>query len=327
MSASSRGVHELPSQPLGVGPRNRLPDFFVVGQPKCGTTALHAAFARHPEIFVPEAKEPNFFSREWLRPDGPVNTLEDYSALFSHAGPDQRVGEASVFYLSSPTAPAAIARVCPDARIVAIVREPAALLHSLHLQFVRSGFEPEPDLRKALALERERRDGRRLPRTAGAWRRRLFYSDQVRYVEQLRRYAELFPRERILVLPYDDLQADGLGTLRRILRFIGVDPALSTEIGQVNSTVRVRFRYLNRIAAREQGLTWRAATGLAKTTLPRGVRTALRRSWPRLAYGTPPAPDRRLSEELRRRFKDEVVALSDWLQRDLLTLWGYDRLD
>ena len=327
MHTPSRGVDELPFHHLGVGRNNRLPDFFIVGQPKCGTTALHAAFARHPEIFVPEAKEPNFFSSEWLRTDGPVNTLEGYRDLFSQAGPHQRVGEASVFYLSSPKAPEAISRACSDARIIAIVREPAALLRSLHLQFVRSGFEPEPDLRKALALECDRRGGQRLPRTAGAWRRRLFYSDQVRYVEQLRRYAELFPRERMLVIPYDDLQEDNLGTLRRMLRFIGVDPTLSTKIEHVNTAVRVRSRYLNRIAASEQGLTWRAATGLAKTTLPRSLRIALRRSWPRLIYGTPPAPDQRLSNELRRRFKNEVVALSDWLQRDLVTLWGYDRVD
>ncbi len=98
---------------------------------------------RHPQIFMPENKEPWFFAAELHertppRPAGTPTTMEEYLALFAAAGPGQRVGEATILYLWSHTAADAIAEVIPDARIVAILREPASLLRSLHLQFLES---------------------------------------------------------------------------------------------------------------------------------------------------------------------------------------------
>ena len=101
--------------------------------------------------------------------------------------PEQRVGEASPSYLRSRTAAGAIAEVQPDARIIAILREPASFLRSLHLQLVQTHVETEKDLRKALALEERRRAGRQSP-ARSARPTDLLYSDHVRYVEQLRRY-------------------------------------------------------------------------------------------------------------------------------------------
>src|SRR5947209_9142139 len=142
-----------------------LPDFYIVGSAKSGTTALYEMLRRHPQIYMPESKEPWFFASELHertppRPEGTPRTLEEYRAWFRDAQPGQRVGEASVLYLWSRTAARAIADVRPDARIIAILREPASLLRSLHIQFVETYVETEHDFAKALTLEDERQIGR-----------------------------------------------------------------------------------------------------------------------------------------------------------------------
>ena len=174
----------------------RLPDFFIVGHAKSGTTALYEMLRAHPQIFMPDSKEPWFFAAELLertppRPEGTPRTLDEYRAWFAGARPEQRVGEASALYLWSHTAAGAIAEVQPEARIIAILREPASFLRSLHLQFLETYIETEPDFARALALEDARRQGRQVPRHT-YWPQALLYSEHVRYVEQLRRYHEAF---------------------------------------------------------------------------------------------------------------------------------------
>src|SRR6476660_530724 len=112
----------------------RLPDFFVVGHPKSGTTALYEMLRRHPQIYMGELKEPWFFASD-LRPRFQAHgsgvapqTLEEYAVLYEGARPEQRIGEGTSSYLLSRTAAAAIAEVQPDARIIAILREPASFL-------------------------------------------------------------------------------------------------------------------------------------------------------------------------------------------------------
>ncbi|HUH82034.1 MAG TPA: sulfotransferase, partial [Solirubrobacteraceae bacterium] len=219
--------------PEGLPPGARLPDFFVVGQPKSGTTALYHMLRRHPQIFMPENKEPWFFASELHertppRPAGTPRTLSEYAALFAPARAGQRAGEATVLYLWSRTAAQAIAETVPDARIIAVLREPASLLRSLHLQFVETYIETEPDLRTALALEGPRREGRHVPRHT-YWPQALAYSEHVRYVEQLRRYHERFPPGRVLVLIYDDFRRDNAATVRTVLRFLEVDEEIAIE--------------------------------------------------------------------------------------------------
>src|SRR6476469_9314603 len=115
-----------------------IPDFFVVGHPKCGTTALHQMLMRQPEIFMPDSKEPWFFAEElhWRtppRPEGTPRSLPEYAEWFAAARPGQTVGDGTAYSLWSKTAAANIASVNPAARIVAILREPASLLCSLLL--------------------------------------------------------------------------------------------------------------------------------------------------------------------------------------------------
>jgi hypothetical protein len=334
-SSESRGAAPLaPTTALAAPAHARVPDFFIVGQPKSGTTALSEMLRRHPAIYMPASKEPWFFATELLertppRPGGTPQTLEEYLSWFVQAAPEQRMGEASPLYLWSRTAAARIASVCPHAKIVAILREPAALLRSLHLQFLESHVETEADFRRAIALEDARRAGRRLPRHS-YWPRTLLYSEQVRYVEQLRRYEAVFAPEQMLVMIYDDFKADNESTVRRVLRFLDVEDAEPIEVMEANPTVGVRSQRLNELVhalSVGRGPVSRAIKAAIKVLTPDEMRRgAVRAAQRNVVYREPPPPDESFMLELRRRFKGEVVALSEHLDRDLVSLWGYDGL-
>jgi hypothetical protein len=264
------------------------------------------------------------------RPGGTPSTLDEYLRAFADAQPGQRVGEASPFYLWSRTAAARIAEVAPEARIVAVLREPVSFLHSLHLQFVESYIEVEPDFAKALSLESERRQGRHVPRYT-YWPRALLYSDHVRYVEQLQRYHAAFGPQQVLVLIYEEFRDDNEATVRRLLRFLEVDDGHPIAQREANPTVRVRSgRAHEAVHALSVG---RGPVSLAlkralKAVTPRDMRRSmLRRAKRRLLFGEPRPADAGLVLELRRRFKGEVEALSEYVGRDLVSFWGYDHLD
>lgn len=304
----------------------RFPDFFIVGHQKSGTTALYEMLRRHPQIFMPDLKEPRFFASD-LRfrfdpgaSSGLPRTLDEYLALFEEAAHDQRVGEASPSYLTSQTAASAIAAVQPAARCIAILREPASFVRSLHLQLLQEHVEAESDLRTAVQNEELVRDGRRV----------LRYSDHVHYVEQLRRFHAVFPPEQILVLIYDDFRRENDATVRRVLRFLDVDQTVRIETVEANPSVGARSLRrdgLVRALHGRGGPLSRAAYRGVRLLTPAGLREgALRTLRRRIVYDKPAPVDVSLVNDLRRRYASEVTALSDYLSRDLVSLWGYDEL-
>jgi hypothetical protein len=310
------------------GPQTRVPDFFIVGHAKSGTTALYEMLRSHPQIYMPDLKETRFFARE-LHPAGALarahpETLEEYLALFAPALPGQRTGEASPSYLRSVSAASRIAALRPDARVIAILREPASFVRSLHMELLQAHVETEKDLGKALALE----DGRRRERAHGSpvIPQSLLYSEHVRYVQQLRRYEAVFPPHQMLVLIYDDFRADNEATVRRLLRFLEVHDSPAIAPTEANPTVLVRSpRLYGLVRSLYLGSTpvTRTARATIKALTPRRLRhdaLALQR---RLQWSAPRSLDEELMRQLRARFKGEVAALGDHLDRDLITLWGY----
>ncbi len=307
-------------------PKRRVPDFFIVGHHKSGTTALYEMLRRHPQIYMPDVKEPRFFASDLraLMRDGAgahAETYDEYLSLFDAAKPEQRVGEASPSYLRSAVAASEIAAVQPAARCIAILREPASFVRSLHFQLMQGHVETEKDLGRAIAREEITREGQRV----------LRYSDHVRYVEQLRRFYDVFPPEQVLVLIYDDFRADNEATVRRVLRFLDVEDTAPIEVREANPTVSIRSVRLDKMVGalyKRRGPVSRRVKTSIKAFMPRDLRAnplgAFRR---RFIYGRPQPPDEALMLELRRRFKGEVVALSEYLGRDLVTLWGYDDID
>lgn len=278
------------------------PDFFIVGHPKCGTTALHTMLRAHPQIFMPEVKEPRFFAPDVIPR---TRTLDEYLALFAGGQAGQILGEADPHSLASRLAAPAIAAHNPAARVIALYREPAAFLHSLHLQRLRSRPETPKDLASALDL----------------------YLDYTRYAEQLRRYREALPADQILVLVYEEFRRDNAATVRRVLEFLGVDASYPIDMVEANPSFATRSAAdtLLRRALNADGPAARASKRVLRTVTPRSVRRAAILGFRQHVVRAPaPPPDAAVIDELRGRLKPEVVRLGDLLGRDLVTLWGYD---
>jgi len=285
----------------------------------------------HPQIYMPDVKEPQFFASD-LRvpipgssPRAAPMTHEQYLALYAPARPEQLVGDASTRYIWSATAARRIAEAQPAARIIALLREPASFLRSLHLQLLQNRSEREPSLRRAIALEADRREGRELTKLAASQPQLLMYCERARYVDQLRRYHAVFPREQVLVLVYEDFRAANEQTVRGVQRFLGVDDSAPLQVVEANETVRRRVGIDEAMFAVTYGRGSLASVKQAiKLLTPRAVRRgAFKALQQGVVFGEPEPPDEEFMRELRRRFKPEVEALSEYLGRDLFALWGY----
>lgn len=326
----------IDASPAQRGQQQRMPEFFVVGHHKCGTSALYEMLRRHPQIYMPEVKETWYFASE-LRSAGQrrrlverPETLEEYLSLFAGAKAEQRIGENSPAYLMSDTAARRIADAQPDARIIAILREPASFLQSFHLQCLRNHIETEKSFAKAIALEADRREGKHIPRHSGR-PHELLYSNHVRYVEQLQSYHAVFKPERVLVLIYEEFRSDNEATMRKVLDFLDVDDSAPIEVLEANPSYRVRSPQLHELVRSVylgRGPVSRTVkAGMTSLTSRQLRRKLLRLTLRQVVYGQPQSEDERVLRELRRRFKGEVVAISEYLGRDLVSLWGYDQLD
>jgi hypothetical protein len=214
------------------------PNFFIVGAPKCGTSALWHYLSSHPRIFMPARKEPHYFASD-LPSYRTVHSLADYLALFEGAGPDvAAAGEASVYYMYSRTAIPNIRRFDPAAKLIAMVRNPIDMIHSFHGQLVYSQQE-DRDLRTALRLQADRRLGKHVPVTS-VEPSLLQYTQMARLGEQMERLFDAVPREQVLVLFFEDLTRSAKDTYEEVLRFLGVPSDGRTEFPAVNQAKKRR---------------------------------------------------------------------------------------
>lgn len=300
----------------------KKPDFFIVGAPKCGTSWLAHYLAAHPNIFMAR-KEMHFFGAD-LRfgPQFYRRDLDSYLAEFDGWAGQTRAGEASVWYLFSQQAAAQIKAFNSEARILILLRQPAAMLYSLYHQFRADGNERLGSFEAALALEPERRAGRFV------WRQTYFpqgldYRATARYTEQVRRYFEVFGRERVHVILYDELAADPAKTYRQTLNFLDL-PAQGVDFGfeVINGNKTVRSPALRAVL---NDPAVRGAAIALRSRLPRPVFRLLQRTaaqlggWNHRVEKRPPlSPDLELS--LRCEFASEVERLGELLGRDL-THW------
>jgi hypothetical protein len=286
---------------------------------------MYRMLRSHPQIHMPR-KEPSFFVPELISNQAKYAGIADYLSLFDGATPEQRIGESTPSYLWSRTAASRIAEVQPHARIIAILREPASFLRSLHLQFLRTDVESEPDLRRAIALDAQRAEGKQLPRNSTK-PKLLVYAEHVRYVEQLQRYHAVFPADRVLVLIYEDFRADNESILRQVLGFLEIDPAAPIEVIEANPAAGVRSPRLNELVRSlylGRGPATRVLKGAVKTVTSQRLRHGAIGTVRRMQVDEAPPADEQLMRELRQRFKGEVQALGDYLNRDLLSFWKYD---
>ena len=289
------------------------PDFFIAGSFKCGTTALYEYLRPHPGIFMPFHKEPLYFGDDLTRRYGRM-TEEQYLALFRDAPPGQRVGEASSWYLYSTSAAREIAAFAPEARIIVMLRNPADVMYAEHSQLIFNVEEDIIDFGEALAAEPERRRGERMP--PGPLRpETLYYRHSVRFAEQLQRYHEVFGRERVHVIVYEDFRDRTAETYRAVLEFLEVDPGYAPAFSVRNANKRVRFSGLQRLIYQPPGPLIHVVPWLRRFPLVhrlRGAALALNSSEARR-----PPMNATLRRQLLEEMAPEIRELGELIGRDL----------
>ena len=228
----------------------RLPDFLGLGVQKGGTTTLQRLLEQHPGAFLPPAKELHYFSLHYAEGEA------WYRSQFAAAGPNQRCGEITPYYLFHPEAPARIQRLLPQVKLVVLLRDPVERALSQYFHSVRLGLEPLA-LEDALAVEEERLAGAEAALLAADGRHRSHqehsYVARSRYEQQLQRLESLFPAEQLLVLRSEDLFAQPERAWQQVLAFLELEPmplpalpqpanAGHGEAAAVPAAVRVQLR-------------------------------------------------------------------------------------
>jgi Sulfotransferase domain len=221
----------------------RKPNFFILGAPKCGTTSFWSWLRAHQDIFMSSVKEPNFFNSD---DNLGISNLTDYEELFrgardSHAA----VGEASVWYLSSPVAVQNILQYQPEARFVVLLRDPIEMAVAVHSEMLVGGLENVTDFRTAWGLQGERRQGRRLP--LFSWPQRCFlYGDDCLLGAQLQRLLAVTKRNRVLPILLDDIRENPRREYIKVLEFLGVSDDGRANFPAVNTARTLRWPLLAR---------------------------------------------------------------------------------
>lgn len=308
-----------------------LPSFFVVGAPKSGTTSLYHYLDQHPEIFMSPIKEPNYFAteiraenfadelreqvdtdlrelREYLRGPmhekrfgGLVSEWTDYLKLFQNAKAEKALGEASVCYLWSKTAAAEIHSRIPNAKIIMVLRDPSEVAFSLYLQSVSEGLVRGSFRETVQASLRAKSDKFSLLHP---------FLELGRYYEQVERFLQVFPRQKVLILFYEEYRKQQAEAIAEIFRFLDVDAGFETNTSQ---------RYLEpripRFIATTYFLKRSGVWGRASYWTPKPLRPWLHNlSYRRRAAIAMNSSDRRCLIEY---YRNDVEQLSILLDRDL----------
>jgi hypothetical protein len=300
-----------------------FPDFFLIGAPRCGTTALSRYLSRNPQICFSRPKEPHYFTPLDHTPDLDELKRAYLDLCFAHRTPQhQAVGEGSVSYLYMPGVIERILHFNPDARFIVIVRNPLSMLPSYHLRMQFLLQEDEADFAKAWSLEAARANGENIPKRC-LDPRLLLYSENAKFGAQIQRLFDVAGRERTHVVVFDDLANDTLGTYRKLLEFLHVDDDGQEDFERRFESVMYRYRWLQQllfVPATRGGKVVDTLQRSARKYNPDGSkRTSLLKRMTRLnKIKKSPAPlTPQMADTVREALRADVRHLSSLIDRDL----------
>jgi hypothetical protein len=295
------------------------PNFLVIGAAKSGTTALCDMLSQHHDIYIPEHKEPHFFSfwekgldgsdirrSPFRRVDRSIKSEESYLELFSRAKRASMLGEGSVSYLYWPSAADRIYSFDPAMKLIAILRHPVDRAYSSFNYLRGWGFEVSENFEEGLALEARRTED---------FDFFLFrYLDMGFYGGQLERYLNLFPRDQLHIILYDDFQKAPAEVLRNIFAFLGVDE---------NVKVKTNFRSNVTVVPNQNNLLHRFINSenvlrrVARQTLPLEIQRYLRYQIKKKLFRAPDKLDSVTRRNLTELYLEDIEQVQRLLGIDL----------
>jgi len=297
------------------------PNFFIVGAPKCGTTAMNDFLAQHPDIFM-GYKEMHYFGADLPMAStltGERISLETYLDAFKKWNGEKRIGETAVLYLYSASAPQEIKAFDPQAKIVIMLRNPVEQMYSMYFQALFVGDEDLPTFEAALEAEPDRLAGKRIPPTCFK-PLILLYRRNARYSGYVRNYFDTFGRENVHVIIHDEFKKDNRGVYRQLLEFLEVDPTFEPQFNVINPHKEVRSRRVMSLVRKPPRVLMPAKRAMWTLFPDLSVKLYAKVNSLNAVKKSRPTIDPGLRRQLQEEFRPEVEALSELLGKDL-THW------
>jgi hypothetical protein len=268
-----------------------LPNFLIIGAAKSGTTSLYEYLRQHPDIYMSPIKETNYYTDEdQILESKAIRSRGEYEQLFAGVNGERAVGEATPKYLNAITGIGRIHADLPGVRLIATLRQPADRRYSSYLGRFTNSRETRPPEEVLQAGN--------------------YVFEAGCYYPRLRRYFDVFPREQIKVVLFDDLIARPREIVRSLYDFLGVDPNFAVDTGiRHNPSVSPRFVPLIRL--------FNSAVNVAGQLAPhwRGKGFATRLRGPLLRKPEPISP--LLRRRLTDQYRDDILATGELIGRDL----------
>ena len=221
----------------------KVPNFFIVGAPKSGTTSLYEYLRNHPNIFMPSDKEPHYFAKDFT--DYPsIKSKNDYLKLFKNCSSSHMaIGEASVWYLYSNEALKLIYEFNPSAKIIAMLRNPIELAHAMHFQAVYNFNEDEHDFKKAWHLQSARKKNLNIPKRCRA-QQILQYKKVASLGYQVERLFTIFPSDQVKIIFFEEFITDPKSIYNDVLDFLNVPPDNREIFRKINESKTHKINFI-----------------------------------------------------------------------------------
>jgi len=288
-----------------------MPNFLVIGAAKAGTTSLYYYLRQHPEIFMSHIKEPKFFwleqreidlsvERTKIQVDEYIDNIEDYKKLFQEVKDEKAVGEASPVYIAVPETPHRIKHHIPEAKLIALLRNPVDRARSAHSWNIQLGIEPLYEFEQAAKEELK----------PGNWRN---YLELGLYNNQLQHYFNTFDKEQLRVYLYEDLRNNPTDMLQDIFEFLGVDSSFVPNMTEkFNVSMVPKYKLIDAILRDKNPVI-----SNIKKIVPDNFFKKTHKTLNKWNSTRPRSVSPELRKDLLKYYKQDILQLQDLINRDL----------
>ncbi|NES20105.1 MAG: sulfotransferase [Symploca sp. SIO3E6] len=288
----------------------RLPTFLIIGVQKAGTTSIYEYLRQHPQVYMSPVKETNFLEKDWSKiPPNPrkkkkIDTFEKYCQLFQNVTDEIAIGEASPNYLFHYQSSAElIQHYLPQAKMIAILRNPSERAHSDYLMHIREGINEGISLAEQIKLRAN---------SSFTIRKGFYYTP-------IKHYYETFGREKIKVYLYEDLCNNPVALMQDMYQFIGVDDNFCPDTAKKYQVAQVPKVKLVNTILRKQNLPRTIVASVLRYLLPLTLRQSIRSRLIKLnstnKTQAPLSPEDR--QQLVALYREDILQLQDLIHRDL----------
>ncbi|WP_456399953.1 sulfotransferase family protein [Persephonella sp.] len=303
------------------GKRIKLPDFFIVGAGKSGTTSLAKYLSEHPQIYIPDLKEPQFFSfynceynNNRPKPFLYIRDFDDYVSLFIESSEEQKLGEASTSY-SIPymvdktihNMKSVYGDLAENLKFIFIIRNPIERIFSAYIMYVDIGIED-------LSFEKAILSG--IERIKKGYRLELNYIDNNKISESIEAYIKSFGKPKVRIYLYEDLKERPLWLLRDLFEFLEVDPNfVPSNLGVAYNISGIPKSPVHKVIYNVT-VRYNPLKPIIKKILPEHAKGKVAQYLKKILY-TKPQMSPEVREKLKEIFKEDILKLQELIGRDL----------